>query len=72
MIKYILQGFKNEIEKIALSRYTNYDSSDDGGDSQFLHRKAGGSTYSAGNEYIPPSKMPRGKRGKLQYLLAPT
>lgn len=55
MLEYILAGFSNEMEKMALSRYAIEDHTDQT-DSQFLHRGAGSSTYEAGTDYVPPSK----------------
>ena len=68
MLNHIIKGFKAEMEKIALTRYAIEDFSDAGGDDQFLHRKAGGSTYASGNEYVPPSKdKKKYKKLKMKY-----
>lgn len=65
MLNYILNGFKEELEKIAFTRYSQQDFSDQAGDTQFLHRKAGGSTYHSEVQYVPPSKY-ESKRGKAK------
>jgi len=62
MSSYILDGFNEEMEKIALTRYAIEDHSDEGGDSQFLHRKAG-YLYDSGRDYVSSRK--KGSRKKI-------